>query len=149
MVVTLFYHLCSTYQRLALAWLTWPTVCQSNEGHYSFCMQHPFSPDNELAKLDQMVDVLQGVPVDCLVEVVEVEQAEEVVQLAELVVAWGMEQGCEELDGCDIDVEQLLEAMQLDDDCVVEALEVQLAEKVVEVEEEVVQLAELVVVVVA
>jgi hypothetical protein len=28
-----------------------------NEGHYSSCMEHPFSPDNELANLDQMVAV--------------------------------------------------------------------------------------------
>jgi hypothetical protein len=54
-----------------------------------------------------------------LVEVVQVQLAEEVVeaeeevvQLAELVVAWGMEQGWEELGGYDVEVEQSLEAMQ-------------------------------------
>ena len=60
------------------------------------------------------------------------------VQLAELVVAWGMEQGCEELVGSDAEVEDLLEGLQLD--CLVEGLEVQLPEE----GEEVVLLAELV-----
>jgi hypothetical protein len=76
-------------------------------------------------------------------EVVEAE--EEVLHLAELVVAWEMEQGCEELDGSDREVEQALEPMQLDDDCLVEVREVQLAEE----EEERVQLADLAVLVVA
>jgi hypothetical protein len=74
-----------------------------------------------------------------------------------LVVVWGMEQGCKELDGSVNEVEQPLEAMQLpvlpmqlEDDCfVLEQLEEQLAGVVVELEEEVVQLAELVVVEVA
>jgi hypothetical protein len=63
-----------------------------------------------------------------------------------------MEQGCEELDGSDGEVEQALEPMQLpvlpmqlDDDCLVEVQEVQLAEE----EEERVQLADLAVLVVA
>ena len=83
---------------------------------------------------------------DCLVEEVEVQLAELVVVV---VVAWGMEQDCKELDMYNVEVEQPLEAMQLYDNCLVEELEVQLAEVEVEVEEVVVQLAELVVVVVA
>ena len=50
-----------------------------------------------------MADVLEG----------------EVVQLAEQVVAWGMEQGCEELAGSAAEVEQPLEALQLEDYCFV------------------------------
>jgi hypothetical protein len=67
-----------------------------------------------------------------------------------------MEQGCEELGGSDVEVEQPLEAMQLpvlpillDNDYLVEVLEVQLAEEEVEVEEENALLAEWAVVVVA
>jgi hypothetical protein len=76
----------------------------------------------------------------------------EEVEVVQLVVAWGMEQDCEELYGSDVEVEQPLEAMQLpvlqmhlEDHCLVEELEAQLPEEEVEVEAEAVQLAELVV----
>jgi hypothetical protein len=84
---------------------------------------------------------------------------EEMVQLPEqvaVVVAWTMEQGCEELDGSDGKVEQLLVAMQLPmlpmnlaEEELVGEQKVQLAEEEVGVAEKIVQLAELVVVAVA